>query len=232
MRGTKFYQYSYRYLAIGLVIVFWGFSQSYFGNLKQLSLPYHIHGISASMWIFLVFLQPLLYSINRLKLHKFLGWFSVALVLTLVSGGFYMMKAMIHNQANYPPDTVYQLAYIDATTLLGFITLYGLAIYFRKDLKLHSRFMVATLFGPLIPAITRIFFIQGLAHNFNQALTYSYLLTEAVLALIIWKERKHWQMKLTYLPVLIYMIVQHMLMYFAGQWSWWIETMNWLASYS
>ena len=232
MTNAKFYKNVHLYLALGLIVVFWGFSQSYFGRLGQTAAPYHVHGISATLWMVILIIQPYLYSINKLKLHKYLGWSTVILVPTIIIGGFEMMKLMIQNQANYPPNIVYRLAFIDALTLLGFGVLYFLAIYFRKHLKLHARFMVSTIFGPLNPALTRVFFIMGLASSFDQSLTYSYLIIELILLFVIWKERKSKEMRYTYLPVFIFTVVQHILMYFAGRWDWWVNAMNNLAGYS
>ncbi len=218
-------------MIIGLIIVFWGFSKSYFGKLDKTSLPYHIHGISATLWMIILIIQPYLYRINKLKIHKYLGWSTLVLVPTIILGGFEMMKLMIQNQENYPPNIVYRLAFIDAVTLLGFIIIYLLALFYRKNLKLHARFMVCTIFGPLNPALTRIFFSLGLAGNFNESLTYSYLLIEIVLMLLIWKERTMKEMKFTYLPVLIFTVIQHVLMYSAQNWNWWVTLMNEIADY-
>jgi hypothetical protein len=231
MKNTKFYENVYLYLAIGLIIVFLGFSESYFGKFGQTTLPYHLHGISATLWMILLIVQPFLYRKGNLIMHKYLGWSSTIIVSVLILGGFQMMRLMIQNQENYPPNIVYRLAFIDAITLLGFAIIYSLAIYFRKNLKLHARFMVCTIFGPLIPALTRVFFSFGLAYNFNESLTFSYLFIEIVLLFIIWKERSLREMKFTYLPVLIFMILQHILMYSAQNWNWWIAFMNEFANY-
>lgn len=176
MKIKKFYDNIYLYLSIGIVIVFWGFSESYFTKLGQTTLAYHFHGISATLWMILLIIQPFLYKKGYMKIHRYIGWSSLILVPILVLSGFQMMRLMIQNQANYPPDIVYSFAFIDAITLFGFTILYSLAIFYRKNLKLHARFMVCTLFGPLIPAITRVFFSIGLAHNFNECLTFSYFL--------------------------------------------------------
>lgn len=231
MAKPKFYNNAYLYLILALIIVFWGFSKSYFGRLNQTSFPYHVHGISATLWMMILIIQPYLYRINKLRFHRYLGWSTIVLVPIMVLGGFEMMKLMIQNQENYPPNIVYRLAFIDAITLLGFITIYLLAIYYRKNLKLHARFMVCTIFGPLNPALTRIFFSIGLAGNFNEALTFSYLLIEIVLLFVIWKERTMKEIKFTYLPVLAFMVIQHMLMYSAEDWVWWVTLMNEIADF-
>ena len=233
MGTTRFYKYAHLYLALGLLVVAIGFSKTYFTQLDEFSFPYHLHGISASLWMILLIVQPFLFQKGLLKAHRVLGWSSLLLVPTIVIAGIIMMRLMIQGQANYPPNVVYQLAFIDAFTLLGFTILYLLALYFRKNLKLHARFMVTTIFGPLVPALTRMFiFNLGLASNFNEGLTYSYLLIELVLIAIIWKERNKNEIKLTYVPFLVFIIAQHVLMYYSGNWKYWKTLMDSFANYS
>jgi hypothetical protein len=179
----------------------------------------------------LLIIQPLLYRQGFMKVHRYLGWVSVVVVPVLVFGGLEMMKLMINRQDQYPPDIVYRLAFIDAVTLLGFVALYLLAIYYRKRLQLHARFMVCTIFSPLNPALTRIFFSLHLASGFDEALTYSYILIELVLLFIIWRERRSKDMRLTYLPVFLFMVIQHALMYYAGNWDWWVTLMDAFSGY-
>ncbi|WP_431125436.1 hypothetical protein [Flagellimonas flava] len=233
MSRTKFYRYAHLYLAFGLIVVFLGFSTTYFNRLTFFSLPYHVHGISASLWMVLLIVQPYLFQKGRLRTHRILGWSSLVLVPLIVICGVVMMRMMIQGQANYPPNLVYQLAFIDACTLLGFALLYALALYYRKHLMLHSRFMVATIFGPLLPALARMFlFTFGIASNFDQALTYSYLSIELVLVIIIWKERKIKEIRLTYIPFLIFIVLQHLLMYSSDNWSWWKRIMDNFANFT
>jgi hypothetical protein len=180
----------------------------------------------------LLVVQPLLYSRGKIKTHRYLGWSSLVLVPLIIAGGLIMMKLMVHRQASYPPNTVYQLAFIDILTLLGFAVIWFLAIRYRKKIKLHARFMVSTIFGPLIPALTRVFFVLHFADGFTEALTYSYLLIEIILIVIILKERKVREMRFTYLPVFIYMVLQHISIYFAGNWEWWRDLLNSITNYS
>lgn len=227
MARKKYYRHAHLYLALGLIVVFLGFSTTYFSRLGDFKLPHHMHGISATLWMVLLIVQPYLFQKGKLKWHRYLGWSSLVLVPTLVICGVIMMRMMIQGKANYPPNLVYQLSFIDACTLLAFALSYILALYYRKKLMLHSRFMVATIFGPLLPALARLFlFTFGIASNFDQALTYSYLALELTLLIIIWKERHIKEVKLTYLPFLVFLVIQHALMYGADEWVWWQTLMD------
>jgi len=220
-------------LALGLVIVLVGFSKTYFNNPGEFSFYHHLHGISATLWMIMLIIQPYLALKGKLKTHRLIGRFSLVLVPLIIIGGIIMMKMMIQGQANYPPNIVYTLAFIDACTLVGFAVLYFLALYFRKNLMLHSRFMVSTIFGPLVPALSRLFlFILGIASDFTEAITYSFLIIEFVLLVIIWKERNAEEIKFTYVPFLIFVVAQHMLMYYVNDWNWWKILMDDFAGYS
>jgi hypothetical protein len=232
MAKKKYYRYAHLYLTLGLVVVLLGFSTTYFSRLSDFSLPYHVHGISATLWMILLIFQPYLFQKGKLKAHRYLGWSSLVLIPTIVICGIIMMRMMIQGQENYPPNLVYQLAFIDACTLLSFALLYAMALIYRRKLKLHSKFMISTIFGPLLPALARMFlFTFGIASNFNQALTFSYLAIEIALLLIIWKEKNEKEIKLTYIPFLIFIIIQHGLMYYSDEWGWWKVLMDNFANY-
>ena len=232
MKEGKFYGNAYIFLAISLVIIAVGFSQSYFAKLDEMAFPYHLHGISASLWMIMLVSQPYLYKIGKINVHRKLGWFSLLLVPLIVIGGLIMVNSMVHRQASYPPNAVYQLAFIDIITLLSFVGIYALAIYHRKRLKLHARLMVITIFGPLLPALTRVFFVFNLADSFTKGLTYAYIIIELVLLYIIWREKASKEMKFTYMPFFAFIVIQHVLMYYAGYWEWWISALNYLTGYT
>ena len=233
MARKKYYKYAHLYLALGLLVVLVGFSKSYFTKLGNFGFPHHLHGVSATLWMIILIVQPYLFQKGKLKTHRLLGWSSLVLVPLVIIGGIMVMQLMIQGQANYPPNVVYILAFIDACTLIGFAILYILALYYRKNLKLHSRFMVATIFGPLVPALTRVFvLILGIGSNLIDGINYSFILIELFLLFIIWKERGAKEVKFTYVPFLIFIIVQHILMYSVNDWEWWKALMNGFANYT
>ncbi|NMM47933.1 hypothetical protein [Marinigracilibium pacificum] len=227
--NKRFYQNSFIFLSFALVAVIIGFSRSVLSQFSSFTFVYHLHGASTTTWMVLLIIQPLLYKLNNLKLHRIIGWSTLVLVPIILIAGLIMMKNMIIGQANYPPNTVYKLAFIDITTLVAFLSFYYLALINRKNIKLHARYMVCTIFAPLIPALTRVFFVFNLADGFNPALTYSYLIIEVTILILIFSERKAKEIKVTYMPALIFMVAQHLLMYSSNDWGWWQSIMYWYA---
>jgi hypothetical protein len=123
-----------------LVITIIGFIPSCYSRLNKIDIFHHIHGISATLWLILVIVQPALYRFNNLKLHRILGWSSVVLALSVVTGGFLMMKIMMQNKGRYGVDDIeYYIGIFDAAMLIPFILFFILGLKFRKKIQLHAR---------------------------------------------------------------------------------------------
>lgn len=221
-----FYGNAYLYLALGVLITFIGFFPSYFKLLGQTDRSHHFHGITATLWMLLMVAQPWLYRQGRLKLHRSLGWASLALAPLIVLGGLRMMQIMVLDKERYGEYLGYQLAFIDAFTLIVFAVFFGLGIHHRKNLQLHARYMVATIFGPLLPALTRVFNNSGWTDSFNGSLTISCIIFELVLIALILDDRRKGRIRLPYVLFLGLFIMQHLMMYSAGGWAWWRACMD------
>ena len=75
-------------------------------------------------------------------------------------------------------------------------------------------------------------FLFGVASNFNEGLTYSYIAIEFVLLIIIWIERTHKEVRITYVPFFVFIVVQHLLMYGSNDWPWWKIIIDAISNYS
>jgi hypothetical protein len=220
-----FYSRAYLYFGVAFLIMLFGFLPSYFLKLGETSAAHHFHGITASLWMLLLVVQPLLYSRNKMKWHRMLGRTSFILVPLLIIGGLYMIHIMM-NKGNYPPLVPYQLGFIDFFTLSQFALFYILAIKNISSTQYHARYMACTIFGPLIPAITRLlFWIPGVS-SFSVSLNLSYVIVEVVLVLLILDDKRRGKIRLPYPLMLGLLVVQHVIMNYIGEWAWWQEFMN------
>lgn len=225
-RGKPFYRNAYLYFILAAAITVFAFLPSYFYRLTVTDSAHHFHGITATLWLILLIIQPYLYQAGKLKWHRMIGKISFILVPLIIISALNMVQIMLINQANYPPHTAYQLAFIDFVTLIQFLLFYILAIYKRKEIQLHARYMVCTVLGPLIPALTRLLFRIPYINNFDKSLNISYILIEIVLVLLILDDKKTGKIRLPYLLALFLFMLQHLLMSFASQWEWWTKIMD------
>ncbi len=151
-----------------------------------------------------------------------LGRVAIGIALLVVLGGLNMMRLMIQNNAQFPDDSIgYQLAFIDIVTIAAFVLFITLALVHRNNLQLHARYMICTIFGPLVPALFRVLLLYGVETNFQKALTLSHLIPEFVLLILIYDDKRSGKIRPPYVICLVVLCLQHLLMYSAGRWEWW-----------
>ena len=68
MARSKYYKYAHWYLTLGLLIVLVGFSKTYFTKLGDFGFAHHLHGVSATLWMLLLIVQPYLFQKDYLKM--------------------------------------------------------------------------------------------------------------------------------------------------------------------
>lgn len=215
-----FYHRAYIYFGLAFLVTIAGFFPSYFSRLGETSGAHHFHGITATLWMLLLFVQPLLYRLDKIEWHRMLGRTSFLLVPLIVIGGLIMVHMML-NDERYPGNLAYQLGFIDFYVIIQFVMFYVLAIKNVRDTQYHARYMVCTIFGPIIPALTRLLFVVPFVDSFSKSLNISYILVEIVLILLILDDKRRGKIRLPYILALGLMAVQHLLMNFAGNWGWW-----------
>lgn len=221
-----FYGNAYLYFILAAALTIFAFSPSYFNRLTSTDNAHHFHGITATLWLVLLIIQPFLYKTGKLKWHRRIGKLSFLLVPLIIISALNMVQIMMIRKDSFPPLVPYQLAFIDFVTLIQFLLFYILAIYKRKEIQLHARYMVCTVLGPLIPALTRLLFRFPGIDNFNKSLNISYIIIEIVLVLLLLDDKRTGKIHLPYLLALVLFMLQHLLMNFASQWEFWIKIMD------
>lgn len=215
-----FYHRAYIYFGLAFLVTIAGFFPSYFSRLGETSGAHHFHGITATLWMLILVVQPLLYRLDKIEWHRMLGRTSFLLVPLIVIGGLIMVHMML-NDERYPGTMAYQLGFIDFYVIIQFVLFYVLAIKNVRDTQYHARYMVCTIFGPIIPALTRLLFVIPFVDSFSKSLNISYILVEIVLILLILDDKRRGRIRLPYILALGLMAIQHLLMNFAGNWGWW-----------
>lgn len=219
------------YFGLAIAVTVTGFSRSYFGRLGDVTIYHHIHGATAGLWMVVLIIQPLLYKKGKYALHRKIGWVaSFSLVPLLMLGGLKMIADMLLSASSYPPGIPYRLSFIDVYSLLFFLLCFTLAIVNSRNIHLHARYMACTVLIVLPPAIVRLLFLLPWFHTFNQTLNASFAILETVLLLLIADDRRAGKIRKPYLLALAFFALLHLLMNYAGDWSWWKSLMDKYAS--
>ena len=172
---------SYLFVTI-LAIIVAGFYKSYFSKFPVftgLSYVHHTHSILLLLWLAMLIIQPILIYQKRLDLHRLIGKASYVLVPLIVwSMVAVMRKQYLRNLPKMPEARNLASLYLPVSALIPFVTLYILAIVYRKKSALHMRYMITSAVALLGPAIGRIRF--GI-HDFNLAVLFAFALGDVFL---------------------------------------------------
>jgi hypothetical protein len=170
------------------LFVFGGFGMTYWHPmLAGTAAPFppivHIHGFIFSTWIIFLMVQPLLINSNNVALHRSVGTFgiTVATAMLITSAEVTVLFGRFF-EPNPIPD-YYPLFYLSVMAVLGFGTLFCLAIRNVRRPEFHKRFMLFATLPVLPPGINRLY--MGILAVDRAPLLLTYLTLDALAAAIL-----------------------------------------------
>lgn len=175
----------YLWFVLAFAIMAYGFWPSVHGDFGPIDPLRWVHGTLAAGWMALLVAQSWLIGHGHWRLHGRLGRASRYVTPLLVISSLFVVRDMLGPRSHFSRDLRLTLAWADLISLTLFSGLYVAATVYRRSLQLHARFMAATVFIVLPPAIGRAYgpLFGGLA----PALAPSYWTVElALVVLILW----------------------------------------------
>jgi len=156
------------YFLLALVItacVYWGFFYTYLGprlgsgEAPNLPTPVHIHGLSFLAWYALLLIQALLVVTGGIKMHRWMGGASIALVIVMVASGLVVLGVRMRAglDGSEPFWTNFSLAVL--SNLVLFTVFFVLAILKRNRPASHRRLIIVAAATGSGAAIFRIFMV-------------------------------------------------------------------------
>ena len=140
----------------------------------------HIHAFTASLWITLLIVQPLLIRSKNFSLHRTFGKISYLVFFALILS-FIPQMIKEYGKGLFPLNASFDIALL--------MLFYILAIKHKKDVAIHMRYMIAIALIFVGPTLGRIiFFLLELEHL--GPLQIPYLIVIAILlGLIFWDKK-------------------------------------------
>ncbi|WP_242092472.1 hypothetical protein [Aestuariivivens sediminicola] len=215
----KLYPYAHWWLLLGFIIVIAGFIPSYWTkDLASFNLSVHIHGLSATLWFIILILQPLFINLEKYRTHRFFGYTSL-IIATVVAASAAVVTP--HNiTINYgDPNLSFMIYYVDLIMVAAFVFFIMMGIHHRKNMQLHSRYLVCTVFIPIQPALVRLLIYSGL--GFEMALQLGNAIIVAAISLMIWDDYKKGRIYPPYLLAYIIILSMGITFHFVGCSNWW-----------
>jgi hypothetical protein len=205
----KQYKYLGYFLLLFIPLLFAGFYKTYIGQFpnfgEKIDAFIHIHAFIASVWIFILIVQPLLILNRKYAWHRTVGKLSyLVFPLLILSFVPQLIKTINHGDIR---NLFFPLA--DSFLLIAF---YSLAIYHRKTSGKHMRYMIATSLVFLGPTVGRIGpLLLGWSEMLTQNIQYTIIYT--VLIGLILYDRTHQKRFIPYLIVIPFFCI-HQLVYY------------------
>lgn len=207
-----------------LAFTFLGFYKSYFAlfaSAERIPPAHHFHTILFLLWFLLLFIQPVLIKKGYLKAHRFLGRSSYLLMPLLIISIFIMTRNQYQREIRIlsPADCIAHLI-IPLPQLFLFVLLYILAVIHAKNIGLHVRYIVGASLILIGPGLGRAFISLG-GLSFENSVQLSFLVTEWILAGLIFFDMKKGQNYKPYLRLLLVFAACHAGWFFFPYSSFW-----------
>lgn len=153
------YPRAHYFIALILLATIVGFWPSYFGNLGDAPIAFHVHGIIAIVWVVLVAFQSWSIHSRRNSMHRNIGLVSL-IILPLLTGSLVMISNV--SASGYVEGGPYYelvgpiFGYATIPPLIAYLVLFAQALRHRRQVNLHSGYMLGTVFFMWEPTAARL----------------------------------------------------------------------------
>lgn len=148
--------YALGFVLLVTVVAFW---PSYFGQLSEAPVAFHVHGVAAVLWIVLAGFQSWTIHNGRRSLHRSMGLASLVVFPVLIAS--LVMIANVSAEAHaagepYRRQVGPVFVWATAAALGAYLWLFRQALRYRHRVHLHAGYMLATIFFLWEPAASRL----------------------------------------------------------------------------
>ncbi len=144
--------------------VFGGFGMTYWYPMAAGSFPpapavVHLHGLVYTAWMLLLVLQPILVNSRNVALHRSFGTFGIALATAVMFMGALITLLSGAASRDNPGANYYHGEYLGLMAVVGFGTLFTLAIRNVRKPEVHKRLMLLAALPLLPPGVHRLYMV-------------------------------------------------------------------------
>ena len=170
------------------ILAFYKTYFAHFPTFADTKTNIHLHAAVASLWIIMLIAQPLLIRNKQYRWHRTLGKISYIIFPLLIISFVPQMIKLVNSEDS-------RVLFFPLADCIALILFYGLAIYHRRNVSKHMRYMIGTVLiflGPILGRIGPFWF--GIPPGINQNLMYAVIyLILAVLIISDLKNKRKYQ---------------------------------------
>lgn len=155
------------FFSLLVLVTLSGFGRSYLSHFPEFGrFPWliHLHFLLFFIWLMLLIIQPVLIRKRKFRLHRALGKTTYFLAPLLVISILLLVQIKVKRIFPDSAEAASVEALIGLMDAISFSLYYVLAICFRKNLRRHVAFMIASSLVVLNPGMARLLngFAEGL----------------------------------------------------------------------
>jgi hypothetical protein len=154
------YRHAHWYLLSLFPLAGLAFWSNYISQIATAPAQFHMHGITATLWLTLLVVQSWTMHHGQRRLHRKLGLSSLLLFPLFLAGGIGIFLGMAQRfaEASSPFYTLYapRLAWIDIVSVAAFAVFFHEALRHRHRVQLHAGYLLATAILLLPPILGRL----------------------------------------------------------------------------
>lgn len=224
------YRHANYWIAFTIVIIIWGFWGSYFNSEHTVPIAFHVHAISALVWLGLLMVQIWSINNNKRHWHKSLGKVSFSLFPILIVG-FVMIVDYAAEQAIMPDNSRGSFlgpsfGFSMLVAIIAYLTVYYLALKHRRNIRLHAGYMLTTPlilfespFARILPDIVPLATITGSSYPqiILDSIAISMLLSALFGIVLYFWLKPH---STPFLIAALFLIAESITMYYLPKYEW------------
>jgi len=150
--------YSYLGLLVLAGVAFWPLYLSRLG--AGIDSYTHWHAFLAACWCSLLIAQPLLLPGHR-QAHRTLGAVSYIVAPAFALASLLLAHARFHAMDGTKFQQEASSLFLPLSAVCLFVSFYALALFYRRVMTLHARFMILTGLPMIDPVLGRVLFFYG-----------------------------------------------------------------------
>lgn len=154
------YRYAHWWVFALIALSGLAFWSGYLSQLDEAPFEFHLHGVTAFLWMVLLAAQSWTIHEKRRDLHRAIGFSSFGLFPFFLASSLLiavgMAKRYVDETSPFHVEYAARLAPLDVVSVIGMSYFFFMALKWRKNVYLHARYMLATLVFLINPVIGRL----------------------------------------------------------------------------
>jgi hypothetical protein len=154
------YRHAWLFIVALIAATAFAFWRSYFSVLSTSSAGFHIHGVTAALWMLLLLAQSWTPHRGQLAAHRLVGRATFVAAPLFAAGAMAVMHSMAAGTIGGNPFYALwgvKLAVLDALAFGAALYAIGMALRHRRNVRQHAGWMLSTALPLVSPVLGRVF---------------------------------------------------------------------------